>query len=153
VLKVNHVLEGSVRKAGNRLRITAQLIEAQSGYHLWSETYDRELEDVFAIQDEISLAMAEALKAELSLGSGRVVLSRETANTPAYEAYLKGAAGVRELERSVRLDANFAELWAARSILARARNAQNREKALTLICKNNPVPDNWRPLVATCEDL
>ncbi|MFK8042707.1 hypothetical protein [Congregibacter sp.] len=121
VLKVNHVLEGSVRKAGTRLRITAQLIEAQSGYHLWSETYDRELEDVFAIQDEISLAIAEALKAELALNEdGRAVLSRETANTPAYEAYLKGrglvnqrgnqaiTAGVRELERSVRLDANFA---------------------------------------------
>lgn len=121
VLKVNHVLEGSVRKAGTRLRITAQLIEAQSGYHLWSETYDRELEDVFAIQDEISLAIAEALKAELELNDdGRAVLSRETANTPAYEAYLKGrglvnqrgnqaiTAGVRELERSVRLDANFA---------------------------------------------
>ncbi|WOJ94824.1 tetratricopeptide repeat protein [Congregibacter variabilis] len=121
VLKVNHVLEGSVRKAGTRLRITAQLIEAQSGYHLWSETYDRELEDVFAIQDEISLAIAEALKAELALNDdGRALLSRETANTPAYEAYLKGrglinqrgnqaiTAGVRELERSVRLDANFA---------------------------------------------
>ena len=53
-LHVNHVLEGSVRKSGNRLRITAQLIDAESGFHLWSETYDRELDDIFAIQDEIS---------------------------------------------------------------------------------------------------
>lgn len=121
LLKVNHVLEGSVRKAGNRLRITAQLIEADNGFHLWSETYDRELADVFAIQDEISLAIAEALKAELSLNDdGRALVSRETANTPAYEAFLKGRGlinqrgkqaiteGVSELERSIRLDPNFA---------------------------------------------
>jgi TolB-like protein len=61
LLDVNHVLEGPVRKAGTRLRITAQLIEAENGYHLWSETYDRELEDIFAIQDEISRAIADAL--------------------------------------------------------------------------------------------
>ena len=59
-----------MRKAGNRLRITAQLIEAENGYHLWSETYDRELDDVFAIQDEISAAISEALRIELALGPG-----------------------------------------------------------------------------------
>lgn len=121
LLKVNHVLEGSVRKAGTRLRITAQLIAAKDGYHLWSETYDRELEDIFAIQDEISLAIAEALKGQLALNEVRESPSpRATTNTPAYEAFLKGrglinrrgnqaiTAGVRELERSVRLDPNFA---------------------------------------------
>ncbi|GAB5413504.1 MAG: hypothetical protein Cons2KO_11070 [Congregibacter sp.] len=121
LLKVNHVLEGSVRKAGTRLRITAQLIAAESGYHLWSETYDRELADVFAIQDEISLAIADALRAELALDAdSRPLASRDTTNTPAYEAFLKGRAlinqrgneavteGVRELERSVLLDPSFA---------------------------------------------
>ncbi|MEE4279355.1 MAG: hypothetical protein V2I82_12880 [Halieaceae bacterium] len=118
LLKVQHVLEGSVRKAGTRLRITAQLIEADNGYHLWSETYDRELEDVFAIQDEISRAIADALRAELALTENTKVAG--TSNTPAYEAFLKGRAlinkrgkqaiteGVRELEKSVRLDPNFA---------------------------------------------
>ena len=118
LLKVHHVLEGSVRKAGSRLRITAQLIEADNGYHLWSETYDRELEDVFAIQDEISRAIAEALRAELALDDQPMVAG--TSNKPAYEAFLKGrallnqrgnpaiTAGVRELEKSVRLDPTYA---------------------------------------------
>ncbi|MEM6301850.1 MAG: hypothetical protein AAF749_08925 [Pseudomonadota bacterium] len=122
LLKVNHVLEGSVRKAGTRLRITAQLIEAEHGYHLWSNTYDRELADVFAIQDEISLAIADALRAELELvgENGSETKVAETSNTAAYEAFLKGralvnkrgneaiTAGMRELEKSVRLDPNYA---------------------------------------------
>ncbi|MEM9396338.1 MAG: hypothetical protein AAF991_02590, partial [Pseudomonadota bacterium] len=120
MLNVNHVLEGSVRKSGTRLRITAQLIEADEGFHLWSETYDRELEDVFAIQDEIARAIATALKSELALHEqGRSGLVT-TSNTPAYEAFLKGRSlinkrgrqaiteGVNELERSVRLDPAYA---------------------------------------------
>jgi TolB-like protein len=93
LLKVEHVLEGSVRKAGSRLRITAQLIEARNGYHLWSDTYDRELEDVFAIQDEISSAIADALRTQLGLADiANPAASRATANTSAYEAFLKGRA-------------------------------------------------------------
>ena len=65
-LKVQTVLEGSVRKAGSELRITAQLINVADGYHLWSETYDRELKDVFAIQDEISTAIVNALQLKLT---------------------------------------------------------------------------------------
>ncbi|WP_439106134.1 hypothetical protein [Congregibacter sp.] len=91
LLKVGHVLEGSVRKAGTKLRITAQLIEAEGGFHLWSETYDRELEDIFAIQDEISAAIADALRAELALDDVTTPdASKATANTAAYEAFLKG---------------------------------------------------------------
>jgi len=87
-LGVASVLEGSVRKVGNRIRITAQLVNVENGYHLWSETYDRQLEDVFAIQDEISRAIVEALK--LRLGSDAEHLVVPTKNLEAYNLYLKG---------------------------------------------------------------
>jgi TolB-like protein/Flp pilus assembly protein TadD len=87
-LKVSSVLEGSVRKVGNRIRITAQLVNVENGFHLWSETYDRQLEDVFAIQDEISRAIVEALK--LRLGSDAEHLVAPTKSLEAYNLYLKG---------------------------------------------------------------
>jgi serine/threonine-protein kinase len=87
-LDVKTILEGSVRKAGNRVRVTAQLINAADGYHLWSERYDRELTDVFAVQDEIAAAIAGALKLKLSGEAAPV--HRHTPSLPAYEAYLKG---------------------------------------------------------------
>jgi eukaryotic-like serine/threonine-protein kinase len=83
-LGVTNVLEGSVRRAGNRLRVTAQLIQATDGSHLWSQRYDREMTDVFAVQDEISAAIGEQLKVRLT-GS-----KRQTTNLPAYEAFLEG---------------------------------------------------------------
>jgi len=89
-LNVSNVLEGSVRRAGNRLRITAQLINVADGYHLWSERYDRELRDVFAIQDEISLAIVDKLKVRL-LGEDKARLAkRYTENFEVYDLYLKG---------------------------------------------------------------
>ena len=89
-LNVKHILEGSVRKAGARLRITAQLISVSDGYHLWSERYDRDLEDVFAIQDEISLAIVNKLKVEL-LGSERsAIVKRPTEDIELYNLYLLG---------------------------------------------------------------
>ena len=87
-LGVGSVLEGSVRKVGNRLRITAQLISVENGYHLWNETYDRQMEDVFAVQDEISRAIVEALKLRLTEDAGQVVAP--TNNLEAYTKYLKG---------------------------------------------------------------
>ena len=87
-LGVASVLEGSVRKVGNRIRITAQLISVENGYHLWSETYDRQLEDVFAIQDEISRAIVDALKLRLGSNAGQLVAP--TKNLEAYTLYLKG---------------------------------------------------------------
>ena len=84
-LGVTHVLEGSVRRAGDRLRITGQLIHAADGAHLWSQRYDRQMSDIFAIQDEISTAIVEALKGKLSDGTGH----RYTPNLSAYEVYLK----------------------------------------------------------------
>jgi TolB-like protein len=130
LLKVRNILEGSVRKSGNKLRITAQLIQADTGYHLWSETYDRELDDVFAIQDEISAAIGEALRVELSLGTGEEAEAprvAESSNTAAYEAYLRGRhlvnqrgrsnikQAAEELKRAVRLDPEFApaQAWMA----------------------------------------
>jgi tetratricopeptide (TPR) repeat protein len=87
-LGVGSVLTGSVRKIGNRIRINAQLVNVESGNNLWSETYDRQLEDVFAIQDEISRAIADALK--LQLGSAAEQLVAPTKNLEAYNLYLKG---------------------------------------------------------------
>jgi TolB-like protein len=131
-LNVAHVLEGSVRKSGTRLRITAQLIKADDGFHLWSETYDREMDDVFAIQDEIAAAIGEAMEAELGLGAtataGHTPTVIPAANTQAYEAFLLGRQlihqrgresledAVRHLERSLRLDANYAPAHAQLAI-------------------------------------
>jgi eukaryotic-like serine/threonine-protein kinase len=87
-LGVSHVLEGSVRKAGDRIRVTAQLIQAADGSHLWSQRYDRELADVFEVQDDIATAIAGALEAKLA---ARTAPRRQpTPSMPAYEAYLKG---------------------------------------------------------------
>ncbi len=121
-LGVNHLLEGSVRKAGNRLRITAQLIDAAKGTHLWSQTYDRTLDDVFAIQEGIARAVAEALS--LTLGVGRTVsVAGGTSHVAAYEKYLYARGlyhqmGRTELRRAistyreaVSLDPGFARAW------------------------------------------
>jgi serine/threonine protein kinase len=118
VLGVASILEGSVRKAGNRIRITAQLITAADGSHLWSQRYDRDLSDVFAIQDEIAAAISNALQAKLSTESA--ARRRYEPNQDAYEAYLKARylwgktkpeseARCREyLEQAIALDPNFA---------------------------------------------
>jgi TolB-like protein/Flp pilus assembly protein TadD len=88
-LNVAHVLEGSVRKSGPTLRITAQLIDTENGYHLWSDTYDRSLTDVFAIQDEIAGHVVEALKVHL-LGAEVAVANQGTTNVDAYNQFLRG---------------------------------------------------------------
>lgn len=119
-LRVNTVLEGSVRRSGNRLRITTQLVNASDGYQLWSERYDRELEDVFDVQDEIALAIVDSLKLKL-LGERRAALLRRyTDNTEAYQFYLRGrfywnkrtTSGYQQaidyFERAIELDSNYA---------------------------------------------
>jgi len=123
-LGVEALLEGSVRKAGQRLRISVQLIDARNGYHLWSERFDREVADIFAIQDEIASSVVRAL----GLSSGRReeqhFVKTSTANVEAYEFYLRGRKLfqkwtreninlAREMfERAVGLDSNFAAAWA-----------------------------------------
>ena len=89
-LDVGTVLEGSVRKAGNRVRVTAQLVSVADGFHLWSEKYDRDLEDIFSIQDEISLAIVEKLKVRLFGEEKDRLLKRYTMNLDAYNLYLQG---------------------------------------------------------------
>ncbi len=87
-LGVSHVLEGSVRKAGGRVRITAQLIDGATGDHVWAERYDRDLNDIFAIQDEISKAIVEALKIKLLPAEKKAIEQRGTTNAEAYNLYL-----------------------------------------------------------------
>jgi TolB-like protein/Flp pilus assembly protein TadD len=118
-LKVANVLEGSVRKAGNQVRVTAQLIKAVDGYHLWSETFDRTLEDIFAVQDEIAESVVDALKVSLL---GAVPKARET-NPEAYALYLHGAhfhdlGDPENLEKArqafkqvLELDPDYAPAW------------------------------------------
>jgi TolB-like protein len=121
-LHVAHVLEGSVRKAGNTMRVTAQLIRASDGVHLWSETYDREFKDVFKVQDEIATAVVGALKLKLLAAPG--AKNRQTANTEAYTQYLIGrqillqenwAADDRAaaaFRKAIALDPDYAAAWA-----------------------------------------
>jgi len=117
-LNVGTILEGSVRKAGNRIRVTAQLINVAGGYHLWSERYDREMTDVFAIQDEISQAIVDKLRVQLV--PGQPLVKRYTDNLEAYNLYVKGryylnkrsrealVKGREFLEQAIALDPNYA---------------------------------------------
>ena len=121
-LHVANVVEGSVRKAGNRLRITAQLVRADTGYHLWSETYDRQLDDIFQVQDEIALAVVGALKVSLlANGPPPAIGSR---SSEAYALYLQARALVahrvpeaveaaaQDLRRVLEIDPKYAPAWA-----------------------------------------
>jgi TolB-like protein/cytochrome c-type biogenesis protein CcmH/NrfG len=121
-LLVAHVLEGSVRKAGNHVRVTAQLIRADNGYHLWSETYDRQLDDIFKVQDEIASAVVGALK--LKLIAAPTIKDRQTANPEAYNQYLIGRhllsgsdwrvdrIAAEAFKKAVEEDPNYAGAWA-----------------------------------------
>lgn len=124
---VSHVLEGSVRKAGNRVRITAQLIDGIAGDHVWAARYDRDLDDIFAIQDEISKAIVEALKVKLLPQEKKAIEQRGTSNAEAYNLYLmarqqwiQGSYGdlrrdrsiARFCEQAIALDPNYAQAWA-----------------------------------------
>jgi TolB-like protein/serine/threonine protein kinase/Flp pilus assembly protein TadD len=128
VLGVAQVLEGSVRKSGNTLRVTAQLIRADNGYHLWSETYDRNMDDVFKIQDEIAAAVVKALKVSLLAGSSADI--SETRSVESFDLYQKAIFEYTQntggdltqdildlLHRSLKIDPSFARAWA---LLSRA---------------------------------
>jgi len=89
-LGVQHVLEGSVQKSGNRIRITAQLIDAKSGYHLWAERYDQEMKDIFAIQDEVTQKIISALAIKFAEGEQKQLAYKNTDNVEAYDYFLRG---------------------------------------------------------------
>jgi len=120
-MNVRYVLEGSVRKAGSRLRITAQLIEAESNAHVWAERWDREITDIFAIQDEIARHIAGELRVRLTKDQEKALEKRGTQNLPAYDEYLKGLfhsrkrtgadleEAVRHLQAALALDPDFAQ--------------------------------------------
>ena len=119
-LEVGSVLEGSVRKAGDRLRITVQLIDSLTSEHVWAESYDRELKDVFAIQSEISKTVAEELKVQLLSQERAMIERKQTVNPEAYALYLKGryywnertrediAKAIKYFEHAIRIDPQFA---------------------------------------------
>lgn len=121
-LKVGHILEGSVRKDGDRIRITAQLIEAGTDTHVWSENFDSEFVDIFAIQDEIANAIVNALTGELGMdGEKAVTVEVATENVGAYELYLTArelfirrdqlSESIRLFREAIELDPNFARAW------------------------------------------
>ncbi len=127
-LGVEHILEGSVRKSGTKVRITAQLIQVDDGFHLWSESYDRELDDVFAIQDEIAQAILEQLKAHLLVDGEQIVVASTRADSEAYDLYLLAKqrmyertgptieSAVELLDRAIAIDPQYAPAYAQRAI-------------------------------------
>lgn len=133
-LGVDHILEGSVRKAGDRIRVTAQLIQVNDGFHLWSESYDRKLDDIFAIQDEISQAILKELKATL-LGDEQIA-STQT-QTAAYENYLLARQRIYErtessllmaeelLNKAIETDPNYAPAYAQLGIATMLLSSEN----------------------------
>ena len=130
-LSATHLIEGSVRRDGNRLRITAQLIKADDGTHIWAENYDRQLTDVFAIQEDIARAIAGALRMPLGLRPGETLVAYRPADQETYELYLRAKAAVRTrtylealplMQQVVARDPNFGPGWVW---LARARGIAN----------------------------
>jgi len=164
-LGVAHILEGSVRKAGDRVRITAQLIEARNDVHLWSETYERKLDDIFAIQDEIAREVVKALHIQL-LGETPIATST---NAEAYNLYLRGKhfatlhtlegmdSSVKAFQESIALDADFAPAWAGLSNVLRERGGPDftdpqeaieaaRRAAMRALELDNKLAEAWLSL-------
>jgi len=166
-LGVANILEGSVRKAGNRVRITVQLIEARNDVHLWSETYERRLDDIFAIQDEIASEVVKALQVQLL---GEAPLATAT-NTEAYNLYLRGKhfatlgteesweSSVKAYQESIALDADFAPAWAGLSFVLRWQGVvgstdlheameASRRAAMQALELDNELAEAWLALAS-----
>ena len=163
-LGVAHILEGSVRRAGDRIRITAQLIEARNDVHLWSETYERQLDDIFAIQDEIAREVVKALQIQL-LGDAPIATST---NSEAYNLYLRGKhfatlgadgleSSVKAYQESIALDADFAPAWAGLSFVLRGQGQYghtdlreamdaSRRAAMRALELDNELAEAWQSL-------
>jgi adenylate cyclase len=162
-LGVRYVLEGSVQKAGKRVRITAQLIDATTSYHLWSERYDREMQDIFALQDEIVQKIVTTLKLQLTLWEQGVLVRKYTDNLEAYDYLLRGLeyfnrftkeanAQARQMfERAITLDPQYAQAYASAGLtylydwfVQWSPDSQNLDRALALaqkaITQNDSLP-------------
>jgi adenylate cyclase len=127
VLGVAHILEGSLQKAGDQVRINVQLVDVKNGLQAWSEKYDRKLDNVFAVEDEIAKAIATKLRVQLTGGAGQPLVTDSTNNPQAHELYLRGLTllaargpGLREasdlFQQAVKLDASYAQAWGALAI-------------------------------------
>jgi serine/threonine protein kinase/Tfp pilus assembly protein PilF len=146
-LGVAHILEGSVQKSGNAVRVNVQLIKAADDSHLWADTFDRKLIDIFSVETDIARAVADQLRAKLTGQEKQVIAARPTDNIDAYDAYLRGLAynlrtqitpanslaAQRYLKEAVRLDPKFALAWALLSIVDAGNYiSQNLQPTLTL---------------------
>ncbi|HEX9579460.1 MAG TPA: tetratricopeptide repeat protein, partial [Gemmatimonadales bacterium] len=174
-LGVAAVVEGSVRLEGTRLRVTAQLIETRRGYHLWSEQYDRDLEDIFAVQEEIARTVASALSAELVSGLPDILVARATESTEAYDLYLRGRhdwnsrttegmwRALRAFERAIAIDPGYAAAYAGLSdtwqllpdygdVPARQGLAQAKTAALRAIALDSSLAEAHASLAALLDD-
>ena len=127
ILGVAHILEGSLQKAGDQVRINVQLVDVHNGLQTWSEKYDRKLDNVFAVEDEIAKAIATKLRVQLTGGAGQPLVTDSTNNPQAHELYLRGLTllaargpGLREasdlFQQAVKLDASYAQAWGALAI-------------------------------------
>ena len=157
-LNVGHVLDGSVRRAGNRVRVTVQLVDARKCIPLWSERYDRQMEDIFAVQDEIARAIAAQL--QVTLGTG---VKQATQNVEAYELYLKGRHFLNQrlastmrlamqcFEQAIRLDADFAlpyaglaDCYAILRVYGFIRHQEGQPAALAAVARAKALePNSW----------
>lgn len=170
-LNVQRIIEGSVRKAGNKVRITAQLINAADGYHIWSETYDRDLEDIFEVQDDLSRAIANKLRANLTTnGHESQLVKAPTQNLDAYKKYLQGVhlyvslspqnknTAIELFREAIQLDPKMAN---AHGMLAFAytfmgqTGVMNAKEAISLVNHHASLaseydPDNVISLLAQC---
>ncbi len=140
-LEVAHVLEGSVQQAGNTVRITAQLIRADDGFHVWSESYDRTIEDIFGIQDEIATRVGEALSATLLGDTTTTFVARDTSNATAYDLYL--------LARNERVNYSYGSLEASETYLKAALRADPQYLRAKSELANNYVYQQETGLMAT----
>lgn len=143
-LGVNYVLEGSVRKAGQRLRITGQLIDALTGHHVWAEKYDRQLEDIFEVQDEITNRLAAIVVPAVEQFENRRVANLSTSDLNAWDHYLKGMktfydedcpgtrSSIREFQAAVDIDPNYGDAW--------ARLSWSHAKLVMHGCVDDPEP-------------
>jgi adenylate cyclase len=160
-LGVRYVLEGSVQKAGDQVRITAQLIDATTGYHLWTEQYDRELKDVFALQDEIVQKIVTTLKLQLTMQEQGILVRKSTDNPEAYDSFLRGlesfysitheanAQARQRFEKAIELDPQYADAYARLGwtylgewVLQWSQDPQTLERAFVLEQKAITLDDS-----------